>query len=210
MNLTATVHRSAPVGLLLLALASCDTQRSTTAESSDPAALRSEPTTPVSFRKELNEGDHRFVVQTTGQGTQKQLTLRAEKSGRDLTTNTQVINGAVTDAVVTNLNDDKFPELLLFVSDAGSGSYGQVIGYEFQNQGRRPLSMPELSPAAAKGYQGNDAFRVEGRELLRSFPLYKPEDANCCPSGGIRTVRYTLPNASLAFRQSRFADEAQK
>ncbi|OUJ74471.1 PliI family lysozyme inhibitor of I-type lysozyme [Hymenobacter crusticola] len=210
---------------LLLALASfsaCDTQRSVT-ESADPRnSLRSSTateapaatppvsTTAVSYHKAVTAGAHRFVVETKGEGSQRQLVLSAAESGRDPISNTQPLNGTVTDVVATNLNDDKSPELLVFVSDAGSGSYGQLVAYSFANQGRQSLTLPDLTSAAAEGYQGQDVFKVQGQELLRSFPLYKPADPNCCPSGGTRTVRYKLPEAGVAFQQVSFADQAKK
>lgn len=186
--------------LAAVLLAACDSQRTAT-EASDPATLRPVPTAPVSFRKELTEGDHRFLVQTTGEGSRRQLTLRVEKNGRELTTNTQALDGQVADAVVTNLNENDFPELLVFVTDAGSGSYGQLLGYEFLNQGRRPVALPELSGAAAAGYQGHDEFKVIGHELQRSFPVYRAADPNCCPTGGTRTIRYRLPEEGLTLEQ---------
>ncbi|UOR07283.1 hypothetical protein MUN82_09325 [Hymenobacter aerilatus] len=188
-----------------LALNACDSQRTTT-ETADPA-IRSVPTEAVSFRKEVTDGDHRFVVQTTGEGSQRQLMLRAEKNGRELTTTRQSLNGQVSDVVVTNLNEDDFPELLIFVADAGSGSYGQLLGYEFMNQGRRPVALPDLSGPAAQGYQGHDEFKVVGHEVQRMFPIYQAADANCCPSGGTRTVRYTLPAEGLTLQQVAFADQ---
>jgi hypothetical protein len=194
-------------------LAACDAPRATT-ETSDPTALRSTAApiaaaTPVSFRKELNEGDHRFVLQTTGEGTRRQLEMRVEKAGKELATNTQAIEGTVSDAVTTNLNDDKFPELLVFVTDAGSGSYGQLIGYEFLNQGRRTLTLPELSGPAAQGYQGHDTFKVEGQQVVRSFPIYLDADPNCCPTGGQRTVHYKLPAGSSVFQQADYKNQAR-
>lgn len=196
--------------LLLTLLAACDTPRA--AETSDPATLRATATpTPaamqVSFRKELSEGDHRFVLQTTGKGSQRQMELRAEKGGKELATDIQAIEGTVEDAITTNLNNDKFPELLVFITDAGSGSYGQMLGYEYLAQGRRDLTLPELSGEAAKGYQGHDKFKVEGQEVVRSFPVYLDADPNCCPSGGQRTVSYRLPEGSATFEQARIRNQ---
>lgn len=182
----------------------CDAPRAT--EASEPATLRATATptptaTPISFRKELREGDHRFVLQTIGEGSKRQMELRVEKNGQEVATNTQAVEGTVEDAVATNLNNDDSPELLVFITDAGSGSYGQLMGYEFGNQGRRTLSLPDLSGAAAKGYQGHDTFRVEGQQVVRSFPVYLDADPNCCPSGGQRLVQYKLPAGSTVFQQ---------
>lgn len=198
--------------LVVTLLSACDAPRAT--ETSDPAALRGTAApiataTPVSFRKELSEGDHRFVLQTTGEGSRRRLELRVEKGGKELSTNTQTVEGTVEDAIVTNLNNDRFPELLIFITDAGSGSYGQLLGYEFLNQGRRTLSLPELSGPAAQGYQGHDTFRVEGQEVVRSFPIYLDADANCCPSGGQRVVHYSLPAGSVVFQQTDFRNQVR-
>jgi hypothetical protein len=202
-----------PLLLAVVLFAACDAPRATT-ETSEPAALRSTAApaaaaTPVSFRKELNEGDHRFVLQTTGEGTRRQLEMRAEKAGKELATSTQAIEGTVSDAVATNLNNDKFPELLVFVTDAGSGSYGQLLGYEFLNQGSRTLSLPELNGPAAQGYQGHDTFKVEGQQVVRSFPIYLDADSNCCPSGGQRVVHYKLPTDGSVFQQVDYKNQAR-
>ncbi|QNH60635.1 hypothetical protein [Hymenobacter sediminicola] len=195
----------------LLLLAACDAPRSAT-ETADPATLRASsstatPAATVSFRRELSQDDHRFVVQTTGEGSQRQMQLRVEKNGRELTTTTQTVEGVVANAVATNLNNDKFPELLVFLTDAGSGSYGQLIGYEFLNQGRRNLSLPELVGPAAKGYQGHDEFRVQGQRVLRTFPIYLDADPNCCPTGGLRTIQYELPAGAASFREVAFSNQ---
>lgn len=198
---------------VLALLVACDAPRSAT-ETADPATLRATSTTAapaatVSFRRELSQDDHRFVLQTTGDGNQRQLQLRVEKNGRELTTTTQTVEGVVSDAVAANLNDNKFPELLIFVTDAGSGSYGQLIGYEFLNQGRRNLTLPELAGPAAKGYQGHDEFRVQNGRVLRSFPIYLDADPNCCPTGGQRTIQYELPPEAVTFRQVSFSNQVK-
>lgn len=200
------------VSLILVLLTACEAPRAN--EASDPATLRATATpiataTPVSFRKELREGDHRFVLQTTGEGSQRQMELRVEKNGQELATNKQAVEGTVEDAFATNLNNDDSPELLVFITDAGSGSYGQLIGYEFGKQGRRALSLPELSGAAAKGYQGHDTFKVEGQEVVRTFPIYLDADPNCCPSGGQRAVQYKLPTGGTVFQQVNYRNQTR-
>jgi hypothetical protein len=174
-------------------LAGCDSPR--TATESDPSATSSTPVTApgVSFQKALNRGDYNFTVQTTGTGSQRQLLLRAERLGRELAATTASIEGVVQDAIVTNLNNDNYPELLVFVNEAGSSAYGRLIGYEFLSRGRRALSLPNLEGALAEGYLGHDAFRVDGRKIVRSFPIYRPADPSGTPSGGTRVIEYEMP-----------------
>ncbi|KUG07570.1 hypothetical protein [Solirubrum puertoriconensis] len=187
--------RPAALGLLAAALLSnCDSQRSAT-ETADPnpTASSAVPAPNESFRKELSRGDYNFAVRTLGTGTQRQLLLEAKRLGRELMASTTNIEGVVTDAVVTNLNNDDYPELLVFVNAAGSGSYGRLVGYEFLNRGRRNLALPALDGPAAVGYLGHDSFRVEDRKIIRTFPVYLPTDPNSSPSGGTRVVEYEMP-----------------
>ncbi|WP_133273154.1 hypothetical protein [Hymenobacter radiodurans] len=191
------------LGILLLG-SSCDSQRTAT-EGANPGAPSAEATVPISFQKEVARDDYRFSVQTTGTGTSRTLSLTAAKDNRELFKTSVPIEGQVRDAIATNLNDDKYPELFVFVAGAGSGSYGRLVGYEFMNQGHRPLTLPELSGPAAAGYMGHDEFRVEGSQLLRSFPVYRPDDPNSTPSGGIRTVAYTM-EPGMALTVAGFSD----
>jgi hypothetical protein len=194
MNISKHLPRLAAAVLLLSGGAACDSQRSTT-ESAAPisTATNAAPAAGISYQKDLSRGDYSFAVQTVGTGSQRQLSWRAERLGRELATMTDNIEGTVLDAQATNLNNDDFPELLVFVADAGSGSYGRLMGYEFMSRGRRPLNLPELTGPAAEGYLGHDAFRVDGRRIIRTFPIYRPDDPNSTPSGGTRTIVYEMP-----------------
>jgi hypothetical protein len=105
------------------------------------------------------------------------------------------IDGTVTEAEVADLNVDGSPEIYVYVSSAGSGSYGSLIAYAANK--RRSLSeiyLPPLQddPKAAKGYMGHDEFRVVESALVRRFPLYRDTDTNAHPSGGTRQIQYTL------------------
>lgn len=186
----------------------CDTQRSAT-ELADPNASAGAVSTPaaaVSYTKDLSRGDYNFAVKTTGTGTQRQLTLRAERLGRELAATSATIEGTVADAVVTNLNNDDYPELLVFVTDAGSGSYGQLLGYEFLSRGRRDLLLPELDEKLSNGYLGHDSFRVDGRKIIRSFPIYRPQDPNSTPTGGTRTIEYVMPKKEGIISVANYTD----
>jgi hypothetical protein len=42
------------------------------------------------------------------------------------------------------------------------------------------------------GYMGHDVFSIENNKLIRVFPIYKEDDTNQNPTGGIRKLVYTL------------------
>jgi hypothetical protein len=100
---------------------------------------------------------------------------------------------------VLDLNKDGFDELYLITTAAGSGGYSGIIGYASNSdQSVTPIYVPEMTEndLAANGdyygYMGHDSIYVANDELYRKFPIYKEGDANCCPTGGDRTLRYSL------------------
>ncbi|WP_167856758.1 hypothetical protein [Hymenobacter aquaticus] len=194
---------------LLTVAAGCDSARETTTGQPNPTTSRApEAAPPPGFSKTLTAAPYTFVVSSQGRLGQRQLLVRAEQDGQELTTAQDSILGEVKDAQLVKLTAGPGSELLVFVEGAGSGSYGEVRGYWFGGKDWERMTMPKLSGPAARGYQGQDRFRVQGKEVVRSFPIYQETDANCCPSGGTRTVRYVLPDQSLTFRQVSVVNEA--
>jgi hypothetical protein len=105
------------------------------------------------------------------------------------------IDGTVTGVEVADLDADGSPEIYVYVTSAGSGSYGSVVAYAANR--RKSLSEAYMAPitdhpTAPKGYMGHDQFAVGEGRLLRRFPVYRPGDANAAPSGGTRQIQYRL------------------
>jgi len=108
-----------------------------------------------------------FQVKATGEGSLQQLVVKASENGK--------------------------PELLVYATSAGSGSYGSVKAWSVsKGHTLLPINMPELSGTWAKGYMGHDSFAVVETSLMRKFPVYRPGDSNAKPTGGIRTITYKL------------------
>lgn len=149
----------------------------------------------ISYNKQLNQGGMFFDVTTTGSGSQRSLAIVVEREEQPPVRIDEVIEGIVTSSMVTDLNSNKKPELLVFVSGSGSGSYGKVYGYEFERKYWGEITMPDLTPELQKDYMGHDEFRVLNNRLVRTFPIYLETDPNCCPTGGKRTIVYTLTDA---------------
>lgn len=101
----------------------------------------------------------------------------------------------VSDVFVADIDGDGFDEIYIITTSAGSGSYGTVLGLASNKD--NSLSMvhfPEIQDGDVnfEGYRGHDTFRIEGRKLVRIFPVYNPGDTNNRPTGGIRTLVYGL------------------
>ena len=135
-----------------------------------------------------------FTVSSSGEGSARQLTIRTSGGRRPIAPIRQEILGSVSGVEVADLDANGLPELYVFVTSAGSGSYGALVGYAV-NKGATsitPINLPELSGKAAQGYQGHDSFAVIEQNLARRFPIYRPGDTNAKPSGGIRQISYQL------------------
>lgn len=123
--------------------------------------------------------------------------LRIEPKG--LKSGNQVIerdiDGTVTGAEVADLNVDGSPELYVYVTSAGSGSYGSLVAYAANKKKfLSEIYLPPLQddPKALKGYLGHDEFRVVESTLVRRFPVYRDKDTNAQPTGGNRQIQYKL------------------
>ncbi len=106
-----------------------------------------------------------------------------------------IMGYSVTGIRTDDLNDDDYPELLVFLTSKGSGSYGNVVALS-PNEGKSVsrVTLPPLDqdPLNGKGYQGHDSFSVVEHTLHRTFPVYNPGDINAQPSGGNRTLTYDM------------------
>ena len=105
------------------------------------------------------------------------------------------IEGRVTDAEIEDLNSDGSPEILVYTQSVGSGSYGNVYGYSVNN--RKSMSQIYFPPIAEneginQGYMGHDEFAIVETSLARRFPIYKKNDTNANPTGGMRQIQYVL------------------
>ena len=136
-----------------------------------------------------------FRVQCENTGSLNTLTLTPGGLEIDNSPVTVEVDGVVTGAEVADLNADGSPEVYVYVTSAGSGSYGSIAAWSVNN--RKSLSgiyLPELAddPESGKGYMGHDEFAVVEQHLVRRFPVYREGDSNAAPSGGTRQILYTL------------------
>ena len=154
----------------------------------------------VLFRKALNYNEFNFFIEVYG----NDLTIQPVGLTIDNQFVTHKIDGTVISAEVGDLNIDGYPEVLVYIQSAGSGSYGSVIGYSVNNGKSMSMisDLPQVAenPEAGTGYMGHDEFAIVESTLVQRFPIYKPGDSNAKPTGGTRQIQYKLKDGE-AMRQ---------
>ena len=101
----------------------------------------------------------------------------------------------IKDVFITDLDTNGFDEIYIFTVSVGSGSYGRIIGIASnRDKSMSMINFPEIdkSDPIFEGYMGHDDFTIQNQRLLRSFPIYREQDTNADPTGGVRRIAYTL------------------
>lgn len=147
------------------------------------------------FQKRLELQGFAFDVSATAEGSINALTVTPHGLSQQKTPVTSEIDGTVTGAEIDDLDANGFPEVYIYVTSAGSGSYGSLAAWAV-NKGRSmtPIFLPPVadSPTLSKGYMGHDEFAVVEGTLVQRFPLYREGDANARPTGKTRQLQYKL------------------
>lgn len=147
------------------------------------------------FYKKLSLQNVSFEISLRGESTIKDLTIKTENISGDMKSIKRQIEGKIVDAEIEDLNSDGFPEILVYVYGAGSGSYGSVVAYSSNEDG----SLSEINFSTklgdlkeGLGYMGHDKFSLIENYLGRQYPIYKKGDTNSNPTGGTRQIVYKL------------------
>lgn len=136
-----------------------------------------------------------FDVVSKNQGSLIRLQIVPKGLSRDNKSIVREIEGSVTAAEIADLNADASPEIYIFVTSSGSGSYGSLVAYSANNKkSLSEVTLPDLTDLSANGtgYMGHDQFAVVENSLVRRFPIYRQGDTNSQPTGGIRQIEYKL------------------
>lgn len=127
--------------------------------------------------------DNELTIQPIG------LTIDNSKVTHD------ILGCTVGNAEIGDLNADGYPEVLVYLVSDGSGSYGTVIGYSVNNgKSMSQIPFPSVAdnPEVSKGYMGHDEFAIVEHSFRQRFPIYKENDTNANPTGGMRQIQYKL------------------
>lgn len=115
------------------------------------------------------------------------------------------IKGRILTTESDDLNNDGFPDLVLYVYSSDVNGYGKVFGiYSDQNKGIRPIIFPDImdDPKLSVGYKGHDEYSLVEGNLMRRFPVYQKGDStNYVPNGMVRQIQYrVVPTEQEGFK----------
>lgn len=147
------------------------------------------------YTKTLSLQNITFEIKSTNSGSLN--TLFIQPKGLEIVNEKVIheIDGTVTNVEIEDMNSDGWPEILVYITSAGSGSYGNIIGYSVNNgKSMSQIYFPQTSDndEINKGYMGHDEFTLVERYLAQRFPIYETGDKTAQPSGKIRQVIYEL------------------
>ena len=143
----------------------------------------------------LGDGNVGFELQATSGSSLNTLILSAIGLAIDNEAQEVELDGSAYLAELADLDSDGWPEVYVYISSAGSGSYGSLVAFAVNNgKSATPIYLPPIGSnvEASAGYQGHDEFRVVENRLVRRYPLYGEGDTNASPSGGMRQIQYRL------------------
>ena len=102
------------------------------------------------------------------------------------------LDGEITRTHIADLNNDQKKEVYIFNTTSGSGSYGSVVGWQLEGNKLDTIIMDPGEPERDAAYMGHDSFYLQAPYIYRNYPVYRENDPNCCPTGGEKTIKYSL------------------
>jgi hypothetical protein len=140
---------------------------------------------------------HCISFQVTSKGNK----LRIVPSGLkiDNTAIERNIKGMVTGADIGDINVDRSPEIYVYMKDKNNTS---LIAYSANN--KKSLSeiyLPPVSedPKLSKGYRGYNEIAMAEGIVVQRFPIYKDNDTDDKPTGGMRQLQYKLTQGEASW-----------
>ncbi len=162
-----------------------DTAGSVTPELSEISSMQdmelTYPGSDISFQVKVT-GDSLYIIPSG-------LTVVNDTLRHDIT------GYSFVNAEIGDLNIDSYPEIFVYLSSEGSGSYGKLIGYSTNNgKSVSQVYLPEISENEEinEGYMGHDEMAIVESTFCQRFPVYKEGDSNAQPTGGMRQIQYKL------------------
>jgi hypothetical protein len=166
----------------------------------------------------LKLGTVGYRIKTNNKGVDKNklnvTPIGFEKEAREVDIE---IKGRVVKAEIDDLNNDGFPDMVIYVVNTNDKSKATVLGISSNaNQNMAAIQFPDIIDDAKLkiGYLGYDQYELLQGTLLRRFPLYDSTDAATPKLTGMyRQIQYKTvmgDRGMLKFKVLRTVDYVKK
>ena len=103
------------------------------------------------------------------------------------------IKARVLSAEIDDLNNDGFPEVIIFIQEP-KGNKSLFCISSKENERMEPIYFPDIKDdmRLSKGYRGQDEFRLLEGVLFRKFPVFESDTAIKQPTNKVRQILYRV------------------
>ncbi|MGI9138490.1 MAG: hypothetical protein ACR2IM_05570, partial [Sediminibacterium sp.] len=103
------------------------------------------------------------------------------------------IKARVVSAEIDDLNNDGFPEVVIFILEP-KGNKSLFCISSKENERMEPIFFPDITDdmRLSKGYRGQDEFKLVEGVLFRKFPIFESDTTIKQPTGKVRQILYRV------------------
>jgi len=103
------------------------------------------------------------------------------------------IKARVLSAEIDDLNNDGFPEVVIFIIEP-KGNKSLFCISSKENERMEPIFFPDITDdmRLSKGYRGQDEFKLVEGILFRKFPIFETDTAIKQPTNKVRQILYRV------------------
>ncbi|HPH37358.1 MAG TPA: hypothetical protein PL108_06835 [Sediminibacterium sp.] len=105
------------------------------------------------------------------------------------------VKGRIRKAEVDDLNNDFYPDMVMYVYTNDPNDKGTVVGISsIKNETLAGIGFPDIvdDPKLRTGYKGFDTFMLMEGTLMRRFPVYTADSIGAQRTGMYRQIQYKV------------------
>lgn len=105
------------------------------------------------------------------------------------------VKGRIRKAEVDDLNNDFYPDMVIYVYTSDPNDKGTVVGISsIKNETLAGIGFPDIvdDPKLRTGYKGFDTFMLMEGTLMRRFPVYTADSVGAQRTGMYRQIQYKV------------------
>ena len=149
---------------------------------------------PIKYDSTLKIGKAGFRIMCLNKSAdENSLTIKPIGFSNQAREANLLLKGKVASAEVDDLNNDGFPDLIIYVIDKSDRI--NVFSLTSKNNERMELILfPDITNdmQLSKGYRGKDDFKLVEGILFRKFPIYDLDTNIKIPTNKVRQIMYRV------------------